>query len=92
MSSKNKKRYQVPDIQERNQTSEVKENLSNLVSTSEVEVDTLTLDEYLAKVKVHPGLVASFKFEAKRTGSGLEPKTMEDWKRAFEAQSNRIYK
>mgnify|MGYP007079353726 FL=1 len=77
--------------EKRRRTSEVKEEVANQVSTSEVEVDTLTLDEYLSKVKVNPGLVASFKYEATKDASMLEPKTEDGWKSAFEAQSNKTY-
>lgn len=74
------------------QTSEVQEKLPEEVSTSEVQLDTLTLDEYLAKVPVNPGLVASFKYEGStRFPETLEPKTMDEWKTAFEVQSARIY-
>jgi len=72
--------------------SEAEEKDVNSVSTSEVETDKLTLDEYLETVKVNPGLVASFKYEAKKDPSMLKPKTKEGWSRAFEAQSNRVYR
>jgi hypothetical protein len=71
--------------------SEVQKEVSVEVSTSEAEVATLTLDEYLKIVPVHIGLVASFKYECRASGLGLEPKSAEAWKMAFTAQSNKTY-
>lgn len=74
-------------------TSEVLEEVSPEGSTSEVELDTLTLDKYLTMVRVNPGLVASFRHEAYVVGLGnsLEVKTADDWQAALLAQSNRFY-
>lgn len=74
------------------QTSEVQEKGAKNVSTSEAEADTLTLNEYLSKVHVHPGLVASFNVEVRRKPSLSEPKTMDEWKAVFAKQGKRIYR
>lgn len=73
-------------------TSEVQEE----ILTSEVQevekAGTITMDEYLKKVKVNPLLVASFTYEGKYNHPEmLEPKTVDDWAKAFEAQSKRTY-
>jgi hypothetical protein len=60
--------------------------------TSEVQevekADIISLDEYLNKVIVNPGLVASFKVEPLNS---LEDKTEEQWTKAFKVQSARVY-
>lgn len=48
-------------------------------------------EDFLATNDIHPGLVASFKYEAKVAGDTLIPRTSEEWNTAFEAQSNRQY-
>ncbi len=73
------------------QTSEAKTDEVKTLSTSEVKVDTLTLEEYISQVKINPGLVVSFKYEASKNRHLLEPKSKEDWQLAFEAQSKRTY-
>jgi len=70
----------------RKQSSEAK---SSEVRTSEAVLD---FDQYVAEAKVNRGLVASFKYEARKDASLLEPKTKEDWDKAFQAQSARVYK
>lgn len=55
-------------------------------STSE----ELTLEEYVEKAKPHAGLVASFKVE--NASEGLKPRSIDEWARAFEDQSNKVYK
>ena len=71
----------------KNQASEVEE----AVSTSASEVVKLTLDEYLGNAQVNPGLVASFRVEARRTPAMLEAKTAEEWESAFDLQSKTAY-
>jgi hypothetical protein len=52
----------------------------------------VTMEEFIAKAKINPGLVASFKVEAAKTSEGLSPRSAEDWVKAFEAQSKKVYK
>lgn len=73
-------------------TSEVKSSAPKKVSTSEVQADTLTLNEYLEKVKVSTGLVASFRVEIGRKPSLADPKTAEEWKATLDRQSKKVYK
>lgn len=63
-----------------------------MAKEKEAEIPALTLEEYLGKVQVNVGLVASFKYEASKVPEVLEPKHKEDWAKAFEAQSKRAYK
>lgn len=72
-------------------TSEVQEKVQEEVSTSEVELVTLTLDEYLTANPVHPGLLASFKWEASQDRALLDEKSEDAWRQAFEAQSKKTY-
>jgi hypothetical protein len=59
--------------------------------TSEVVVELLELEQYLAQEKVHPGTVASFKSETLSKPEMLAPKTLQAWHDAFEEQRNRAY-
>lgn len=61
------------------------------VSTSEVGLDKLTLELYLEKADVNPGLVASYRYEAQDKPAMLEKKTEDDWDEALKNQSKRIY-
>lgn len=72
-------------------TSEVGKVDQKDLSTSEVLADTLTLDEYLNKVKVNPGLVTSYKHEAAKHPDMLVPKTVDDWAAAFYDQAHKVY-
>jgi 4-aminobutyrate aminotransferase-like enzyme len=71
--------------------SEGQEESENVVSTPASEADKITLDEYLKRHRVNPGLVASFVYEANANQGGLVPQTEEDWAKQLEAQSNRTY-
>lgn len=73
------------------QASEGHTESENVVSTPASEADKITLDEYLKRFRVNPGLVASFTYEARNMSGGLEPRTEEDWKLAIDAQSNKTY-
>lgn len=57
--------------------------------STKVKEEILTLEEYLLRVEVNEGLVASFKVEASE--EDLKSKTPTEWDKAFEAQSNRVY-
>lgn len=70
--------------------SEVSVEVQTYVSTSEVRAVTLTLDEYLSKVSVNSGLVASYKCEAS-LASYPTARTEDEWARALLEQSQRIY-
>lgn len=67
------------EVQPEKQTSEVQES---------PKAGTISLDDYLKKVAVYPGLIASFKVEKE---NDFSDKTEEDWAKAFEVQSNRVY-
>jgi hypothetical protein len=71
--------------------SEVRVDEEKELSTSEAEVGTIALDEYLKVEKVNPGLVTSFRVEALDQPEMLEPKTSEGWAKAFIDQTNRVY-
>lgn len=54
--------------------------------------DLISLTQYVKDEKTHYGLVASFKYEASKLKDGLKDRSRSDWKKAFEAQSKRVYK
>ena len=59
--------------------------------------EVITLEQYLAEVKVNKGLVASFVFEAKVAGQvdadgKPTPRSKEEWATALDAQSKKEYK
>lgn len=72
-------------------TSEVKKEVDLGVSPSTSEVVILTLNEYLATADVHPGLIASYRWEARKDWRMAEPRTLEEWVKAFELQSKQRY-
>ncbi|AKG36088.1 hypothetical protein [Paenibacillus durus] len=51
----------------------------------------MSLDAYLEKHTVHPGLVASYRYEARTRAELLQEKTESAWKLAFEQQSKTQY-
>ena len=51
----------------------------------------LTLEQYVQRSKANPGTVASFKYEAKKAGDDLQPRTKTEWEKALEAQSKKRY-
>ncbi|MFS8214819.1 hypothetical protein [Paenibacillus sp. S29] len=51
----------------------------------------VTLDDYLSRVQVHMGLVASFRYEARSKPELLQDKTDEQWAKAFNQQSETQY-
>lgn len=55
------------------------------------EVVVIGFEDFLQNKKIHPGLVASFKFEASKEVDGLKPRTENEWLNALDAQSNRTY-
>jgi hypothetical protein len=55
------------------------------------EAEMVSFEKYIAKAKVNPGLVASFKYEALKAEKGLQERSEDEWKRDFEAQANRAY-
>lgn len=67
-------------------TSEV----TKVVNTQPSEA-VLTLEQYVQRAKVNPGTVASFKYEAKKAGDSLDPRSKSEWERAIEAQKKRKY-
>lgn len=56
-------------------------------STSEVNI---SLEDYIAKTKPNPGLVASFKVE--NASEAIEPRSENAWTEALKAQSEKVYK
>lgn len=52
----------------------------------------LTLEQYVQRAKVNPGTVASFKYEAKKAGDDLSPRTKQEWEQAIKAQEQKVYK
>ena len=61
-------------------------------ATEEVVAEAvLTLEQFVQRSKVNPGTVASFKYEAKKAGDDLKPRTKEAWERAITAQTKRKY-
>ncbi|MGG1673519.1 hypothetical protein ACIFOE_23335 [Paenibacillus sp. NRS-1783] len=52
---------------------------------------SVTLDDYLSRVSVHMGLVASFRYEARSKPELLKDKTDEQWVKAFQQQSETRY-
>lgn len=77
----NPNRKKTSEVLQKEQTSEEKA----------VKMETATLEEYISEANVHRGLVASFRYEASKDASLLEPKTREEWDIAFTAQSNKVY-
>lgn len=71
--------------------SEVEQVEEQNVSTSEVGLVTLSLDEYLNEVRVNVGLLASFKYEATRNGATITARTKEEWDASFFTQSRKVY-
>ncbi|WP_308722500.1 hypothetical protein [Paenibacillus polysaccharolyticus] len=53
--------------------------------------ETVTLEDYLSRVKVHMGLVASFRYEARSNPELLKDKTDEQWAATLERQSKAQY-
>lgn len=54
--------------------------------------DVIALTDYLKEVAVNEYLVASFRYEGTYNDiSLLEPKSRDGWKRAIQAQSNKVY-
>lgn len=72
-------------------TSEVQEAAHEDVSTSEVDAVKITLDAYLETASVHPGLLASFKWEDAQRGDQLAARTATEWAAALDAQSKKTY-
>lgn len=64
---------------------------SKASETVKQDVAILTLEQYVQRNKVNPGTVASFKYEAKKAGDDLKPRTKDEWTSAIEAQKNRVY-
>jgi len=58
-------------------------------STPEELAKQLTFEEFLSEVKLHMGLVASFKVE---NAEELGPRSQTAWEEAFESQSKKVYK
>lgn len=52
----------------------------------------MSMDAFLKEVKLHPGLIASYRYEAQFDEDMLRPKTFEGWEEAFDKQSKRQYK
>lgn len=73
------------------QASEVSREGKKSASTATSEVDKITLEAYLGREKVHPGLVASFRAELKNSDALRNGLSENEWKQAIEAQSNRLY-
>ncbi|MDQ0719807.1 hypothetical protein QF049_001068 [Paenibacillus sp. W4I10] len=53
--------------------------------------EAVTLEDYLSRVKVHMGLVASFRYEARSNPELLKDKTDEQWTATLEQQSQAQY-
>ncbi|MGF6354070.1 hypothetical protein ABIE27_001980 [Paenibacillus sp. 4624] len=51
----------------------------------------VSLEDYLSRIKVHMGLVASFRYEARANPELLRVKTEEQWAAALEQQSQAQY-
>ncbi|WP_028590357.1 hypothetical protein [Paenibacillus massiliensis] len=52
----------------------------------------VSLEDYLSRVKVHMGLVASFRYEARFNPDLSKDKTDEQWAEALKRQSQAQYK
>jgi hypothetical protein len=50
-----------------------------------------TLEQYARRYEVHPGVVASFKVEAGKSGDQLTPRSEKAWEGALRAQSRKKY-
>lgn len=64
---------------------------SEPVKKTEPAPASVTLDDYLSRVQVHRGLVASFRYEARSKPELLQDKTDEQWANAFCVQSETQY-
>lgn len=64
---------------------------SETVEEVKTAVGLLTLEQYVQRSKANPGTVASFKYEAKKAGDALQPRTKTEWEQALEAQSKKRY-
>lgn len=51
----------------------------------------VSFEDFLKRTIIHPGLIASFKYEARQAGDGLNDRTSEEWIQALETQSKRTY-
>ena len=51
----------------------------------------VSFEDFLSNNKIHPGLIASYKYEASKDSDGLKPRTVAEWNTSFEEQSNKTY-
>ncbi|MEC0169913.1 hypothetical protein [Paenibacillus graminis] len=61
------------------------------ISKVAADPEVISLDAYLEKHSVHPGLIASYRYEARASEEMLLEKTESAWKLAFEQQSKTQY-
>ena len=51
----------------------------------------VSFEDFMKMYQVHPGLVASFKYEAMQTDEGMAPRTVDEWTNAIDAQADKTY-
>ncbi len=61
------------------------------ISKVAADPEVISLEDYLDKHSVHPGLIASFRYEARIRDEMLLEKTESAWELAFEQQSKTQY-
>lgn len=53
---------------------------------------TYTLEQYAQRFKANPGTIASFKYEAVKSGDKLDPRSKAEWDSDIEKQKKKVYK
>jgi hypothetical protein len=61
------------------------------VSEGKAPEAVLSFEDFLSTKTIHPGLVASFRYEEGNGGRNLEPRSEGAWIQALEEQSKRTY-
>lgn len=66
---------------------------TQVATTSEAKAPeaVMSFEDFLKKNPKHPGLIASFKYEALVKGDSLGDRTEKEWVIGFEEQSNKTY-